>query len=201
MRQLGAGAVTRGAVIAAAGVAFSADWNDGFGNPTFKTVDGENVDYDAATDRFFAEYLNGTGSQTGACTDPVKTGDQVLFAYAKFDNKVLALQPPTPGEGRSRVRRVTLTVVRRHRPGGRRDRCRQGLAARTGRSPSVRSRAATTISRRRWTTRSAPTACGVCVTDGADGACGTTVPNTPGTPRAAATAGPRRADGHAGRPA
>ena len=57
----GTGAVTRGAVIAAAPVAFSANWNDGFGNPTFVVVDGENVEFEPTTGRYFAEYLNGVG--------------------------------------------------------------------------------------------------------------------------------------------
>jgi hypothetical protein len=175
----GTGAVTRGAVIAAAGVPFSADWNDGFGNPTFKTVDGENVDYDPATQRFFAEFLNGAASQTGSCTDPVQAGDQVLFAYAAFDDKLLKLTGPAtakPGES------VTLTVT-------------DGTTAVAGATVGGRTTGPDgTVTVGPLTTRgendfkaSADKAIRsnrvrVCVTDGADGACGTTTPTAPGTP-------------------
>ena len=173
----GTGAVTRGAVIAAAGVPFSADWNDGFGNPSFKTVDGENVDYDPATDRFFAEYLNGSGSQTGACTDPVKAGDQVLFAYAKFDDKAAQAQPGRPRPSRGDA--VTLTVTDGTGPvagatvagkvSGANGQVTVGpLTTRGDNDFKATMDKAIRSNRVR-----------VCVTDGADGACGTTVPNAP----------------------
>jgi hypothetical protein len=172
------GAVTRGAVVAASGVPFSANWNDGFGNPSFVTVDGENVEYDAATDRFLAEFLNGAASMTGSCTDPVKTGDQVLYAYAAFSDKALKLTGPAsakPGEN------VTLTVT-------------DGAAPVAGASVGGKTTAAD------GTVTVGPLVRGdndfkasadkairsnrvrVCATDGADGACGTTVPVAPGGP-------------------
>jgi hypothetical protein len=169
----GTGAVTRGAVIAAAGVPFSADWNDGFGNPSFKTVDGENVEY--AAERFLVEYLNGAGSMTGACTDPVKTGDQVLFAYAKFDDKLLKLAGPAtarPGDS------VTLTVTDgtapvggatvAGKPSGTDGTVTVGPLARGDNDFKATADMAVRSNRVR-----------VCATDGADGACGTTVPTAP----------------------
>lgn len=172
----GAGAVTRGAVIAASGVAFSADWNDDFANPSFLTVDGEDVTYDDGTQRYLAEYLNGTGSMTGACTDPVGPGDQVLFAYSAFGDKVLELTGPAtakPGES------VTLTVT-------------DGTKAVAGATVGDKvSGADGTVTVGPLTARGdndfkasmakaiRSNRVRVCVTDGADGSCGTTVPATP----------------------
>lgn len=176
----GAGQVTRGAVIAASGVPFDADWNDGFGNPTFNTVDGEDVTWHEPTQRFFAEYLAGKPSNDGACTEPVGNGAKVLFAYSAFGDTVLELSGPAsvkPGEtatlkvtnadggapvegatvaGKATGADGTVTVGPLSTRG---DNDFKATADKAVRSNRVR----------------------VCVTDGADGACGTTKPTTPGT--------------------
>jgi hypothetical protein len=89
---------TRGAAIAQAAeqMPFSlrGDWSDMYGNPTINEVAGENVAYDAGTGRFLAEYKNGVSAQVGACGDPISSGDRVLFAFAAFDDRPLALTGP-----------------------------------------------------------------------------------------------------------
>ena len=153
----GTGAVTRGAVIAAAGGPVQRRLERRFGNPTFKTVDGENVDYDAATRRI-SPSSSTARAPTWRLHRPGQTGDQILFAYAAFDEQLLKLTGPAtakPGEP------CHADGHRRHRRSGRgRDGRRRGPAAPTARStrrPAQR-RAATTTSRRSTTRRSAPTA-------------------------------------------
>jgi len=91
---------TRGAAIVASGVALEGTWFDAFG-PGFTKVAGESVAFDAGTNRFLAEYKNGSFASVGACADPVQNGDRVLFAYARGDEPLLALSGPQralPGE-------------------------------------------------------------------------------------------------------
>ena len=91
----GAPGVTRGAVFAAAEDAapFSAagTWDDGFGSPTFSSLAGESVAYDAASGAYLGEYINGKASDFGACGETVADGDQVLFAYGPFGAPLLSL--------------------------------------------------------------------------------------------------------------
>ncbi len=86
--------VTSGQVIAAAPITIAGTWNDGFGNPTFDTVAGEDVRYDVATERYLAEFKNGATTDSGSCDIAVTNGDRVLFAYSRFGDKVLALSGP-----------------------------------------------------------------------------------------------------------
>ncbi len=104
--------VTSGQVIAAAAeltpFAIAGTWSDGFGSPTFEAVAGEDVRFDQATGRYLGEYLNGVSQDKGSCGVPVAIGDRVLFAYAPFGAKALALSGPAaarPGET------VTLKVT------------------------------------------------------------------------------------------
>jgi hypothetical protein len=97
--------VTRGAVLTAAerqGLRVRGSWSDQFGSPTIARIGGEDVGYDQATRRYLAEYLNGVPSQTGACGEPVRAGDEVLFAYGTGAEPVLALgggrRTAAPGE-------------------------------------------------------------------------------------------------------
>lgn len=174
-------APTRGAAISSAAqaglFALRATWNAGLGSPMFEAVAGESVEWDEATGRFFAEYKNGAFALVGSCQDEIKTGDQVLFAYATGSEPLLALTGPAtakPGEA------VTLRVADENgqpvagaavgdrvsgADGGvtvgpwsdRGDHDLKATKAEAIRSNRVR----------------------VCVTDGADGACGTTVPRPP----------------------
>jgi hypothetical protein len=84
--------VTSGQVIAAAPVTTAGTWNDGFGSPTFDTVAGEDVRFNG--DKYLAEYRNGVAPDVGSCDVVVQNGDRVLFAFAAFGDKVLALSGP-----------------------------------------------------------------------------------------------------------
>jgi hypothetical protein len=98
---------TRGAALAEAAertpFAIAGTWNAQFGAPSFTSVAGENVAYDAATDRFLVEIKNGEGSNFGACGDPIQTGDEVVFAYAKFGDRVLKLTGPATAQPGAQV--------------------------------------------------------------------------------------------------
>jgi hypothetical protein len=100
---------TRGAAIAEAadrfGFAIKGTWNDAFG-ATFAKVGGQRVAFDAATNRFLAEYHDGAFAQLGACADPVRAGDDVLFAYGDGSEPLLALR------GAKRVSPSTAVTVR-----------------------------------------------------------------------------------------
>ena len=101
-------APTRGAALVASGLAIAGDWSDQFGNPTINQVAGENVAYDAGTQRYLAEYKNGVSANVGSCGDPVGPGDDVLFAYARFEDRVLALSGPATGRpGQTATVKVT----------------------------------------------------------------------------------------------
>jgi hypothetical protein len=104
--------VTSGQVIAAAAAStpftIAGTWNDGFGSPTFDAVAGEDVKFEPATGRYLGEYMNGVSQDAGSCAVPVTNGDRVLFAFAAFRAKALALSGPAsarPGET------VTLKVT------------------------------------------------------------------------------------------
>jgi hypothetical protein len=107
---------TRGAALAEAserfGFAIDGTWNTSFG-ATFTTVGGQDVAYDAATSRYLAEYENGAFAQLGACADPVRAGDAVLFAYGDGSAPLLALRAPaTVRPGRAIPVRVTNAATR-----------------------------------------------------------------------------------------
>ncbi len=102
--------VTSGQVIAAAAertpFAIAGAWNDGFGSPSFESVAGEDVRFNG--ERYLAEYKNGVAPDAGSCDVAVQSGDRVVFAFAAFGDKVLALSGPAaakPGET------VTLKVT------------------------------------------------------------------------------------------
>jgi hypothetical protein len=185
---------TRGAVISAAAqagrFAMTATWNTQFNSPTFKSIEGENLDYDPATGRFLGEYKNGEFASVGACDDPVQAGNQVLFAWADGSEQLLALSGPAtakPGET------VTLKVTDAKPTGG-------PVAGAS--VAGVQSAADGTVVVGPWSDRGdhdlKATKAGairsnrvrVCVTNGADGACGTSVPVTPGVKAPVAVAAP-----------
>jgi hypothetical protein len=97
---------TRGAALSEASertpFAMMGTWSTQFGGaPVFSQVFGENVAYNATTQRYFAEFKRGKPSDFGACGDPIETGDEVVFAYAKFGDVVLKLSGPAtarPGD-------------------------------------------------------------------------------------------------------
>ncbi|MCW2997999.1 MAG: hypothetical protein JWN65_1548 [Solirubrobacterales bacterium] len=99
--------VRNNALSAAAGPAltFTGTWFS-FG-ASFSSINGVNVDFDAGSGRFLAEYKNGQFASAGGCADPIATGDSVLYAYATGSETLLGLSGPAtarPGDT------VTLTV-------------------------------------------------------------------------------------------
>lgn len=85
---------TRGAVLATASEQAPFEMLGSFGQfgASFTRIAGDNVDYDAGSGRFLAEYKNGVSSSYGACGETVGNGDRVLFAYATGSENVLALR-------------------------------------------------------------------------------------------------------------
>src|SRR4051812_9643374 len=173
-------APTRGGAIATAsevnGFAIKGKWFDGLG-ASFSEINGENVDFDANTNRYLVEYENGQAAQVGSCADWMVNGDDELFAYGDGTETILKLTGPAtakPGqavgikvvdqgtgapvvgasvEGKTTGADGTATV-------GPYD-ARGDHAFKATRAKSIRSNALH-----------------VCVTDGADGFCGTSAPGT-----------------------
>jgi hypothetical protein len=95
---------TRGAALAEAAertpFALEGSWHPDFG-PSFTRIAGESVAFDAATERYLVEFKNGRPADFGACGDPIRPGDDVVFAYAAFGQPLLALGGPSraaPGQ-------------------------------------------------------------------------------------------------------
>jgi hypothetical protein len=86
---------TRGAALAIAaqrfGFSLHGTWSDQFSSPTIAKVGGQDVSFDSATNRYLAEFLNGTASMLGSCAERVHRGDDVLFAYSTGSEPLLAL--------------------------------------------------------------------------------------------------------------
>ena len=87
--------VTRGTVMAAAidgGLQANGTWFS-FG-PSFDTIAGQSVAFNATTNEYLVEYDHGTYASTGACSDPITNGEEVLFAYGDGTNMALSLTGP-----------------------------------------------------------------------------------------------------------
>ena len=78
----------------AAGFAWDASWDDGFGDYyPFLRIGSETID---SSSHYLAFYLNWVYAEFGGCTQSVKQGDEVLFAHSNFSqSKVLRLNGPT----------------------------------------------------------------------------------------------------------
>src|SRR5215213_2811851 len=78
----------------AAGFAWDAKWNSGFGDYyTFLRIGSETID---SSSHYLAFYLNWVYADLGGCSQSVKQGDDVLFAHSNFSqSKVLRLSGPT----------------------------------------------------------------------------------------------------------
>jgi hypothetical protein len=185
-------APTRGAALATAAeqtpFAIAGTFSTSVGSPSFTTIAGEGVAYEAATNRYLVEFKNGVPSQFGSCGDPIAEGDDVLFAYGTGDEALLRLSGPErarPGEP------VPVKVVDQ----------RTGTpvagAAIDGRTTGTDGTAVLGPFTERGDRDAKATKAGairsnrlrVCVTDGADGFCGTARPGEPGTPTPPVTPG------------
>ena len=78
-------APTRGAALMATGLAVTGTWSS-FG-PSFKTIDGEDVDFNGTTFAYLAEYKNNVFASLGSCGDTIQVGDDVLYAYGPAPNR------------------------------------------------------------------------------------------------------------------
>lgn len=170
---------TRGAALATAAeqgtFALTGRWS-AFG-PTFASVAGEGVGYDAATGQFLAEFENGRGAQFGACNDPIAQGDEVVFAYGTPEQPVLRLTAPaTAAPGQAVTVRVTDAASGAAIEG----------ATVGGATTGPDGTAAVTFSQRGPVSLKAArpgairsNAASTCVTDGSDGFCATSAPSAP----------------------
>lgn len=97
--------VRNGALVAAAAKAHFAllgSWSS-FG-ATFTRIGDQRVAFNAATKRFLAEYKNGRLSQLGGCSDPIRNGDDVVYAYGTGAEKLLRLTGPAQASRGSRFK-------------------------------------------------------------------------------------------------
>ena len=104
--------VTRGTVLAAAidgGLQANGTWFS-FG-PGFDTIAGQNVAFDAATNNYLVEYDNGAVAATGACSDPVSAGEEILFAYGDGSQIALTLSAPSAARAGQAVRLVVRNAA------------------------------------------------------------------------------------------
>ena len=89
---------TRGAALSEAAARFGfslhGTWSDDFQSPTITRVGGQDVDYDAGTQRYLAEFLDGKASMLGSCAERLHRGDDVLFAYSTGSEPLLELHGP-----------------------------------------------------------------------------------------------------------
>lgn len=144
----------------------------------FTEVGGQPVAFDPVTSSYLVEYLDGAVSQLGGCSEPIVTGDDVLYAYGTGTEPLLRLEgPATAAPGSPLAVRVTA--------GGAPVAGATVAGAQTGADGraivvlAVRGPQALKASKP-GTIRSARLA--VCVTDGADGFCGTARPGEPSPP-------------------
>ena len=171
---------TRGAALATAAeqTPFSVvgSWHPQYG-ASFTEIAGESVKFDPGTSRFLAEYKNDVSASFGACSDPIQSGDDLLFAYADGSEKLLELSGPARAQpGQTATVRVTETPSGTPVAGatvGAATTSADGTAV-VGPFPrgdnDLKAAKAGTIRSNRLR---------VCVTDGADGACGTLQPSPP----------------------
>ncbi len=172
---------TRGAAVAAAAsqAPFSVTgmWSDSLGSPSFDTIAGESVAFDAGSNAFLVEYRNGVSAAVGACADPVAKGDDVLFAYGTGSEPLLRLSgPATAAPGQPMTLHVTDQVTGAPVAGAAVETASSGADgavtvgpydARGDHDLKATKPGAIRSNRLR-----------VCVTDGADGACGSAVAAT-----------------------
>jgi hypothetical protein len=87
--------VRNGALLTAAEEhGFALEGSFGQFGATFTKVGDEAVGFDAATSRYLVEYLGGQASQLGGCSEQVRAGDDVLYAYATGSEPLLKLTAP-----------------------------------------------------------------------------------------------------------
>lgn len=180
---------TRGAALAQAAdtAPFASDgtWFDAFG-PSFSTVAGQSVAFDPATNKFLAEFKNGSFASVGACADPISTGDDVLFAYTDGNEPLLKLAGPARAQpGQAVTARVVDTGTGNPVAGASVDGHTSGADGLVTVGPFTTTGDHDLKATKTGTVRS--NRLRVCVTNGSDGACGSVVPSPPDTTAPTAT--------------
>ena len=166
--------------------------------PTFATVAGEAVGYDAATGAYLVEYENGVPAQFGSCNDAIAQGDEVVFAYGTGSEPVLRLAAPaTAAPGRPVTVRVTDAASGAGIAGASVGGATTGTDGTATVTLTERGPAALKASKP-GTIRS--NAARTCVTDGADGFCATAAPAPGADPAAPAACASSGRDGLCGSP-
>ncbi|MEA2306277.1 MAG: hypothetical protein QOH43_3557 [Solirubrobacteraceae bacterium] len=187
---------TRGTLLSAAAAQNGFELKGGFSSfgASFSRINGEDVGFDAATNKYLVEYHDGSfDASYGACARPVVTGDDEVFAYGDGSESLLKLSRTAgPAIGAPNLG-ATLTLKVTDAGTGEPVAGAAVAGQTTGADGTVTVGPLTT----RGVTEFKATKAGairsnadrVCVTDGADGACGTTTPSAPTPPAACVTSG------------
>lgn len=141
--------------------------------PTFTRVGDQAVAYDAGTGRYLVEYLDAKASGFGGCSDPIKDGSDVLYAYGTGSEPLLKLTgPATAQPGQSVAVKVTDAAgapVAGATVGG-------ATTAADGTAAVGPLAAGPTVLKAQKAGAIRSNGLAVCATTGSDGACGTAVP-------------------------
>lgn len=151
--------------------------------PSFATINGTSVAYNAETDEYLYETLNGTGASLGLCGQPIASGDEIVLAYAGFGSKVLELDGPSKATlGESATFTVTDAATGDPIEGAKIGEATSDAAGKLTVGPLTTAGEQELKASKTGAIRSRGVK--VCVTNGADGFCGTTVPkqDQPTTP-------------------
>ncbi len=167
--------VRNGALLTAAEEhGFALEGSFGQFGATFAKVGDEAVGFDAATSRYLAEYLDGRPSQLGGCSEEIKSGDDVLYAYGTGSEAVLRLSGPdrvAPGAVTVRVSDWVGAGVGGASVGGATTGADGNATVQLSPGPHVLKAEKAGAIRSNAVT--------VCATTGSDGQCGTTVAPPP----------------------
>jgi hypothetical protein len=146
---------------------------------SFSDIGGVSVAYDAGTSKYLVEYLNGAASQLGGCSETIKDGDDVLYAYATGSESVLKLSgPAVVAPGGSAALKVTDAATGAPVAGAQIGAVVTGADGTASVGPyTARGTQPALKATKDGAIRS--NAFAVCVSDGADGECGTVKPIVP----------------------
>jgi hypothetical protein len=186
---------TRGTALSVAAAQNGFELKGSFGSfgASFTRINGEDVGFDAATNKYLVEYHRGVADSVGACSRQVANGDDELFAYGTGTETVLRLTPaPGPLASAPNLGGTTTLEVTDAGTGA-----PVAGAAVAGQVSGADGRVIVGPLTSRGDNAFKATkdaairsnAVHVCVTDGADGACGTTTPSAPTPPAPCVTSG------------
>jgi hypothetical protein len=144
---------------------------------SFTTIAGQSVAFDPGSGKFLGEYNNDAFASLGACADPVKQGDDVLFAYTDGSEPLLKLVGPVRARpGLPVTVRVIDMTTRNPVAGASVDGQTTGADGLVTVGPFATAGDHGLKATMSGAVRS--NRLPLCVTSGSDGACGTLVPDT-----------------------